>query len=130
MIFYHRLFSYLIINEKNITKKNMSEIIFKSICPVSGCHDDEIQTWHHTGCPSDSHEYISDQAIVRCDYCGKKWDFFDTKFNCNHGGNGSGKPCLEKAIKAFNCLLMENEISRDFFFRLVKSLENQAEKYE
>ena len=53
----------------------MSEIIFKSICPVRGCNDDEIQTWHHTGCPSDSHEYISDQAIVRCDYCGKKWDF-------------------------------------------------------
>ena len=128
MIFYHRLFSYLSINEKNITKKNMSEIIFKSICPVRGCNDDEIQTWHHTGCPSDSHEYISDQAIVRCDYCGKKWDFFDTKFNCNHGGNGSGKPCLRKAIQAFNLLLISNEIPPDFFFRLVKSLKNQAEE--
>ena len=128
MIFYHRLFSYLSINEKNITKKNMSEIIFKSICPVSGCDNNEIQTWHHDGCPSDSHEYISDQAIVRCDYCGKKWDFFDTKFNCNHGGNGSGKPCLRKAIQAFNLLLISNEIPPDFFFRLVKSLKNQAEE--
>ena len=128
MIFYHRLFSYLSINEKNITKKNMSEIVFKSACPIMGCINNEIQTWHHTGCPSDSHEYISDQAIVRCDYCGKKWDFFDTKFNCNHGGNGSGKPCLRKAIQAFNLLLISNEIPPDFFFRLVKSLKNQAEE--
>ena len=108
----------------------MSEIIFKSACPVIGCNNNEIQTWHHTGCPSDSHEYISDQAIVRCDYCGKKWDFFDTKFNCNHGGNGSGKTCLRKAIQAFNLLLISNEIPPDFFFRLVKSLKNQARKYE
>ena len=108
----------------------MSEIIFKSICPVSGCDNNEIQTWHHTGCPSDSHEYISDQAIVRCDYCGKKWDFFDTKFNCNHGGNGSGKPCLRKSIYAFTRLFDSNEISIDFLIRVQESLIDQAEKYE
>ena len=108
----------------------MSEIIFKSACPVSCCIDDKIQTWHHTGCPSDSHEYISDQAIVRCDYCGKKWDFFATQFNCNHGGDKSEKPCLRKALYAFTRLAKENEISEDFYFRLVKSLKNQAEKYE
>lgn len=108
----------------------MSEIIFKSVCPVSCCNDDEIQTWHHTGCPSDSHEYISDQAIVRCDYCGKKWDFFDTKFNCNHGGNGSGKPSLKKAMNVFTCLFMANDISADFFERLTESLKNQARKYK
>ena len=108
----------------------MSEIIFKSACPVSGCDDDKIHTWHHTDCPSDSHEYISDQAIVRCDYCGKKWDFFATQFNCNHGGDKSEKPCLRKALYAFTRLAKENEISEDFYFRLVKSLKNQAEKYE
>ena len=130
MIFYHRLFSYLSINEKNITKKNMSEIIFKSACPIMGCINNEIQTWHHTGCPSDSHEYISDQAIVRCDYCGKKWDFFATQFNCNHGGDKSEKPCLRKALNVFSCLAKENEISVDFYFRLVRSLMDQAKKYE
>ena len=108
----------------------MSEIIFKSICPVSGCDNNEIQTWHHTSCPSDSHEYISDQAIIRCDYCGKKWDFFDMKFNCNHGGNGSGKPCLTKAIYVFTCLYIENEISEDFLRRVKESLKNQDKKYE
>ena len=108
----------------------MSEIIFKSACPVIGCINNEIQTWHHTGCPSDSHEYISDQAIVRCDYCGKKWDFFDTKFNCNHGGNGSGKPCYSKALLVFSRLAAENEISADFLERVIKSLIIQAKKYE
>ena len=108
----------------------MSEIIFKSACPVSCCDDDKIQTWHHDGCPSNSHEYISDQAIVRCDYCGKKWDFFDSKFNCNHGGDKSGKPSLKKAIYVFTCLFMANEISADFFTRMKESLKNQARKYE
>ena len=108
----------------------MSEIIFKSACPVIGCNDDKIQTWHHTSCPSDSHEYISDQAIVRCDYCGKKWDFFATKFNCNHGGNGSGKPCLEKAIEIFTSLATVEEISEDFLRRLTTSLINQYKEYK
>ena len=108
----------------------MSEIIFKSICPVSGCDNNEIHTWHHTGCPSDSQEYISDQAIVRCDYCGKKWDFFDSKFNCNHGGDKSGKPCLRKALQAFNCLRETNEISEVFLRTVKESLYIQARKYE
>ena len=108
----------------------MSEIIFKSACPVIGCDNNEIHTWHHTGCPSDSHEYISDQAIVRCDYCGKKWDFFATKFNCNHGGDKSGKPSLKKAIYAISCMCNANEISEDFLDRVVESLRNQARKYE
>ena len=107
----------------------MSEIIFKSACPVIGCDNDEIQTWHHTSCPSGSHEYISDQAIIRCDYCGKKWDFFDMKFNCNHGGDESGKPSLKKAIFVFTCLFMANDISADFLRRVKESLINQEKKY-
>ena len=108
----------------------MSEIIFKSACPVIGCDNDEIQTWHHTSCPSGSHEYISDQAIIRCDYCGKKWDFFDMKVNCNHGGDESEKPSLKKAIFVFTCLFMANDISAEFFNRVKESLKNQARKYE
>ena len=54
----------------------MTEIIFKSACPAEGCTDDETYYWYHASCPSWSDEYLSDQAKIRCTYCGKKWEFF------------------------------------------------------
>ena len=57
----------------------MSEILFKSACPAIGCPDQKTYTWYHNGCPSWSDEYLSDQAMIRCTYCGKKWEFFSSR---------------------------------------------------
>ena len=65
----------------------MSEIIFKSVCPAAGCEDESTYYWHHSTCPSWSDEYLSDQAIIRCAYCGKRWEFFNSRFECSSSNN-------------------------------------------
>ena len=49
----------------------MTEILFKSACPAEGCDDDKTYYWYHASCPSSSDEYLSDQAKIRCSYCGE-----------------------------------------------------------
>lgn len=65
----------------------MTEIIFKSACPAAGCDDENTYYWYHADCPSWSDEYLSDQAMIRCNYCGKKWEFFNSKFQCSSRNN-------------------------------------------
>ena len=109
----------------------MSEILFKCPCPARGCLDMETRGWYHTGCPSNSNYYISDEGILRCDNCGKKFDFLSRSWkssSCSHDYENSN---LKRAINIFTALMMsDNNISPEFHFKICKSLKQQAAKYD
>jgi hypothetical protein len=107
----------------------MSEIIFRSPCPSVTCEDKTIYRWYHHGCPSSSKEYLSWNAEIRCDYCGKKWDFFNSLFYCENSNNKWEKSNLKKAINCFTALFMANELSADFLIKIKNSLTEQEKKY-
>lgn len=105
------------------------EIIFKSACPAAGCDDNEVYYWYHDECPSWSNEYLSDQAKIRCDYCGSKWDFFNSTFECSQRKNKFKKSNLKRVLYCIAALNMANELSLDFSFNLQQSLKEQWNKY-
>ena len=108
----------------------MSEILLKCPCPARNCIDNEIRGWHHGECPSNSNYYISDEGILRCDNCGKKFDFLSRSWkssSCSHDYENSN---LKRAINIFTALLMSNNISAEFHFKICKSLKQQAHKYD
>ena len=100
----------------------MSEILFKCSCPAYCCTNSEIYTWRHGECPSDSSYYISDEGILRCDYCNKKFPLFSRRWkssSCNHEYTGTN---LKKALNIFTAMLMENSISADFLTKIKQNL--------
>ena len=108
----------------------MSEIPFKCPCPARGCLDMETRRWYHTGCPSNSNYYISDEGILRCDNCGKKFDFLSRRWkssSCSHDYENSN---LKRAINILTSLIMSNNISQEFHSKICKSLMQQAHKYD
>ena len=108
----------------------MSEILLKCSCPARNCSNDEISGWHHGECPSNSNYYISDEGILRCDNCGKKFDFFERRWkssSCSHDYEHSN---LKRAINIFTASLMSNNISQEFHIKIRKSLIQQAAKYD
>ena len=108
----------------------MSEILLKCPCPARSCNDEKRYGWHHGECPSNSNYYISDEGILRCDNCGKKFDFFDRRWKssfCSHDHENSN---LKRAIYIFNDLMMRNNISEEFHRKICKSLFKQAAKYD
>ena len=107
----------------------MSEVLFKSVCLAAGCDDEEECTWHHSECPSSSKEYLSDQGIVRCEYCGKSWEFFEITFKCSSRNNLSLKPNLKRALYALAILEDSKKISEDFYYKIKNSLKEQWKKY-
>jgi hypothetical protein len=107
----------------------MSEILFKSACPAAGCTDTKTYTWYHNGCPSWSDEYLSDQAMIRCTYCGKKWEFFSSKFECDYRNNKMEKAFLRKVLFCLAALEDAQLLSVDFYQKIKKSMKDQAEKY-
>ena len=108
----------------------MSEILFKSQCPAVGCDDDTVYRWYHNGCPSWSDEYLTNEAKIRCTYCGDKWDFFNSLFECENSQNKWAKASLKKAIYCFTLLFMNNECSNDFLNKIKTSLIEQEKKYK
>jgi DNA-directed RNA polymerase subunit RPC12/RpoP len=107
----------------------MSEILFKSPCPAASCNDTTVYTWYHSKCSSSSDEYLNSDAQIRCTECGKKWDFFNTKFECATSNNEMKKSSLKRAINCFTALMMSNSLSEDFHFKICKSLKEQAAIY-
>ena len=111
----------------------MSEILFRSSCPSITCEDNTIYRWYHDGCPSSSKEYLSWDAEIRCEYCGKKWDFFNSIFNCNRSSNSYqfGTHSLKTALNiATNMYMMKtNDMTADFLLKLKYSLIEQEKRY-
>lgn len=107
----------------------MTEILFKSACPAAGCDDEDTYYWYHADCPSWSDEYLSDQAIIRCSYCGKKWEFFNSKFQCSRSNNKYKRSNLKRILFALACLEDKNDISEDFYHKIKKAMKQQWEIY-
>ena len=108
----------------------MSEILLKCPCPARSCNDNKFVGWHHGECPSNSNYYISDEGILRCDNCGKKFDFFDRRWkssSCSHDYENSD---LKRAICVFAASVMSGSISEEFHRKIRKSLKQQAAKYD
>ena len=108
----------------------MSEILFKSPCPAAGCDDDKIYYWYHNECPSWSDEYLTDEAEIRCTYCGRRWEFFNSTFQCSQRNNKYGRSNLKRMLYCIAALLMANNFSPDFNFKIQKSLKNQWDRYK
>ena len=110
------------------------EILFRTPCLNVSCEDNSNIIWRHEGCPSGSKEYISADAIVRCDYCGTKMELLFLTFDCKSGTNYkriiNGKTNLKKAINIFSSLFMGNEISADFLMKIKQGLIEQQKKYQ
>ena len=107
----------------------MSEILLKCPCPARSCNDDKRYGWYHNECPSNSNYYISDEGILRCDNCGKKFDFLSRRWKSNSCSHDYEKSNLKRAIYIFTALLMSNDISTDFHCKICNSLKQQAAKY-
>ena len=103
----------------------MSEILFKSSCPASGCEDEKTYYWYHASCPSWTEEYITDEAMIRCNYCGKKWEFFNSTFECTASNNEYKKSNLKRIYAVLGALEDKNDISEDFYFKIKKALKAQ-----
>ena len=107
----------------------MSESLFRSPCPAATCNDETVYTWYHASCSSSSDEYLNSDAQIRCTECGKKWDFFNSKFECEKKNNEMNKSSLKRAIACFTALMMSNNLSTDSHFKICNSLKSQASKY-
>ena len=107
----------------------MSEIIFKSACPAAGCKDETTYRWYHSGCPSYSDEYLSDQAIIRCTYCGKAWDFFSSKFECSERNNRMERAGLKKVLFCLAALEDAQLLSSEFYQKIKRAMKEQAARY-
>ena len=106
------------------------EIIFKSSCPAFDCDNDKVYYWYHDECPSWSNLYLSDQAKIRCDYCGEKWDFLNSFFNCSERKTKFKKSNLKRALFCIINLTMNNDLPYDFGYKLQRSLINQEKNYK
>lgn len=108
----------------------MSEILFKVPCPAACCNDWELRIWYHSTCPSSSNYYLSDRGLLRCDYCGKEFDFFSRNWkstSCNHDYQ---KSSLVRATNILSHYSMMNNVSGLFMCKLINSLSEQAKNYD
>ena len=108
----------------------MSEILLKCSCPARNCRDDEIRGWHHGDCPSNSNYYISDEGILRCEHCGKKFDFFSRTWKSNSCSHDYEKSDIKRVVYIFSSMISPENVPRSFFKKLICSLIEQAEKYD
>ena len=107
----------------------MTEILFRSACPAEGCSDDNTYSWYHASCPSSSDEYLSDEAKIRCTYCGKVWDFFASRFECSQSNKKKKKAFLRRVISCLAALEDKNDISPEFYQKIKNSMKEQYKKY-
>ena len=108
----------------------MSEILLKCPCPARSCNDDKRYGWYHNECPSNSNYYIYDEGILRCEHCGKKFDFFSRRQKSNSCSHDYENSNLKRAINIFTELMMSNNISEEFYFKIYISLKQQTRKYD
>ena len=100
----------------------MAEILFRCPCPATGCNNSEIYTWKCEECPSSSSYYISDEGILRCDNCNKKFPLFSRRWKSSSCDHEHRETDLTKAIIIFDDMCDRNEISDDFCKKLFHNL--------
>ena len=108
----------------------MSEILLKCPCPARSCNDDKRYEWNHGECPSNSRFYISDEGILRCDNCGKKFDFFSRRWKSNSCSHDYEKSDIKRVVYIFSRMISPENVPRSFLKKLICSLIEQAEKYD
>ena len=108
----------------------MSEILFKAPCPAASCHNEELMTWRPSQCPSSSSFYLTDRGFLRCDHCGKEFEFFSRNWkssSCNHDYQKSN---LKKAFQIIHELVIMNNASSSFMKKVCRALMEQAQNYD
>ena len=100
----------------------MSEVLFEVPCPASGCSDKHIRCWYHSECSSNSNYYLTDEGLIRCDHCGKKFNIFDRYWKSSFCEHDSRKTNLKRMIYILATMEVENKISCDFCEKVTKSL--------
>ena len=108
-----------------------NEVIFQCQCPVYNCTNTEIIPWHHYGDIYNSNLYISDDAIIRCEYDDSRSLFFENKYDCGEHNDEKysvrfGYPSyLKSVITIIGAFEDDGIYSPDFVERLSKSLIQQ-----
>lgn len=98
----------------------MSEIDFKTGCPVSNCDNNKkLLYWTHYNCGS--HEKINDEGIVTCNKGHNLGEFFLLKYNCNGHKNGFQYGRYSEFLAALSIC---SNFSADFAIKLTDKLLN------
>ena len=100
----------------------MAEILFRCRCPAVGCNNSEIYTWKCVECPSSSSYYISDEGILRCDNCNKKFPLFSRRWKSSSCDHEYRETDLGTALEIFCAMCTRNEMPGDFCVRLAGNL--------
>ena len=108
----------------------MAEILFRCSCPATGCNNSEIYTWKHGECPSSSSYYISDEGILRCDNCNKKFPLFSRRWKSSSCDHEHRETDLTKAMYIFCVMHNENRMPRDFYRKLIRNLMGMWDQLE
>ena len=110
--------------------KRWNEEIFRSKCPSLDCFNREVIYWHHYGCPSSFPLFISDTAIIRCEYCGMEKQFLNCIFDCGFNSvefktfKSFGKYGKLKNILGI-LAIFEGIYDSDFIFNLANALRKE-----
>lgn len=67
--------------------------------------------------------------MIRCSYCGKNWEFFNSTFQCSSRNNEYKRSNLKRILYALACLEDKNDISEDFYHKIKSAMKLQREKY-
>ena len=100
----------------------ISEIDFKSLCPVEECtNNSTVYTWIHSNCGG--YEKITNQGIIYCCKCGKEGLFTDWKFKCDaHDYKYASAQGLCHALSVIIQLDTKNQL---FIAKLMKKVGEQ-----
>ena len=83
---------------------NVREIDFITTCPVYDCRSNatEMYTWKHpSGSNCNGQLKVTDEGIIKCTKCAKKWELANWEFECpNH--KGKQKPSAQGLCNAFS----------------------------
>ena len=102
----------------------MSEIVFKCPCLASGCGDNEIRKWYHSKCPSTSYYYLSDEGILRCNYCNGTWRITNLLWKSPSCSHDYRETDFQRLMKCIGMIYSEEYIPRNFIRKLVRNLDD------
>ena len=108
----------------------MSEVLFKSPCLASNCEDNEIRNWYHSKCPSTSHYYLSEEGILRCDYCNETCRLLSCLWKSSSCSHESRKTDEQRLLICISRLLCLENIPKSFGKRLVYNLMRKIDELE
>ena len=104
----------------------MEPIIFRCMCPVLNCPNENIIYWEHSSCPN-SEETLDQNGDVKCEECGTKDFILNWKFSCGEHQNGYQFPDKAKALKVIGALvnIMQNEEDIAFLMKVCKRIRDR-----